>query len=233
MAQYRLHHWRRAIEDYSQAIKRGSTDSDIWEYRGHCYAELGRWAEAEADFSKGIELTPAEARLWDKKATVQLLAGNAEGYRHMTRKLVIRFGQTKDPYTANLVARACVRNAKDSADRGLAVTLARKALGQKPTDLDYLHTLAAALYRSERFQESLQHFDELLKHKGHPGTPETWCFLAMIHHRLGHAAEAQKWLHKVQGFPDQNLKNHDWSDRAFLKQLRAEAERLLKEPVKK
>jgi WD40 repeat protein/Flp pilus assembly protein TadD len=231
-ARYRLGHWSKAIGDYSEGIKRGSKDIDIWQFRGLCYAELGRWAEAEADLSKAIELKPDEARLWDRKAMVCLLAGNAEGYRQMTRKLVERFGQTRDPDTANIVAWACIRSSTDRTDRDLALALARKASTAKPENLDYLQTLAAALYRAGRFQDALQHFNHLPKHKGHPAAPESWCFLAMTHHHLGHAAEAQRWLKKAQGLADQSLKNRDWSDRAFLKLLCLEAEALLKKPVK-
>jgi tetratricopeptide (TPR) repeat protein len=239
LAYLQLKRWDKALDDYTEAINLGSELPEswadrigLWQSRALCYAELGRWAEAEADFSKAIELEPNDARLWDRKAMVCLLAGNAEGYRQMTRKLVERFGQTKDQDTANVVAWACIRSSKDRTDRDLALALARKASTAKPENLDYLHTLAAALYRAERFQDALQHFNDLLKHQGHPAAPESCCFLAMVHHRLGHAAEAQIWLKKAQGLADQSLKNRDWSDRAFLKLLRLEAETLLNKPVK-
>ena len=47
----------------------------FWDHRGACYAELGRFAEAIADFSKEIELKPDDAVLWRLRARTQETAG--------------------------------------------------------------------------------------------------------------------------------------------------------------
>ena len=67
----------------------------------------------------------------------------------------------------------------------------------------------------------------------------TGYFLAMAHHKLGHDAEAEKWLVNATEWSDKVLSEHEegtstlpWNRRLTLKLLREEAEGLMiEEPV--
>ena len=50
----------------------------------------------------------------------------------------------------------------------------------------------AALYRAGRYEESVQCFERAVQL--HRPRAWDWCFLAMAHHRLGHAREARRCL---------------------------------------
>jgi tetratricopeptide (TPR) repeat protein len=105
-----------------------------------------------------------------------------------------------------------------------------------PNNYDYLHTLGAALYRAGRFKESIEKLEHAIKVQGGLGGASAWLFLAMAHHRLGHAGEAAKWLGKaVRWIDSETQKDRNglaaaalpWDQRLELKLLRSEAEALL------
>jgi tetratricopeptide (TPR) repeat protein len=99
-----------------------------------------------------------------------------------------------------------------------------------------LNTLGAALYRAGKFNAAVQRLNKAIKEEGKGGTAWDWLFLAMAHHRLGHAAEAKQWLAKaVQWIEKASNPKPDkaagtplpWDQRLELKVLRREAEELI------
>ena len=120
------------------------------------------------------------------------------------------------------------------ADFAEPLRLAEKSVASR-RDYPSLKTLAAALYRAKRYEDSIKKFDEAIKVHGQGGTAADWLFLAMAHHHLGHMDEANKWLTKAQQWLDHT---HDigpvvtslpWDEHLELKLIRAEAEALMKE----
>ena len=64
-----------------------------------------------------------------------------------------------------------------------------------------------------------------------------WYFLAMAHHKLGHEAEAEKWLDKANEWTDKVIRENEegtttlaWNRRLTLKLLRTEAEGMIELP---
>jgi tetratricopeptide (TPR) repeat protein len=85
------------------------------------------------------------------------------------------------------------------AERSQALEWAEKivARGENLTSLVYL---GATLYRAGRFDEAVERLEAGDKKAGSAVSAmrhQAWCFLAMAHHRLGHAAEARRWLDKA------------------------------------
>jgi hypothetical protein len=100
----------------------------------------------------------------------------------------------------------------------------------------YLGTLGAALYRAERFDDAVRRIEEAIKRQGKGGAPQDWLFLAMAHHRLGHAPQARKWLDQTiraieQADPKQPAPAASWSDRIEIQLLRREAQALIDRPA--
>jgi tetratricopeptide (TPR) repeat protein len=114
--------------------------------------------------------------------------------------------------------------------------MAEMAFPSHPRTDDYAMTLAAALYRANRFGEAIQRLNEV-----NAGLPQaatkttayspayTWFFLAMAHHRLGHREEARRWLDKAIQRTEQETRNESlhWNRRVTLQLLRREAEELV------
>jgi tetratricopeptide (TPR) repeat protein len=102
--------------------------------------------------------------------------------------------------------------------------------------------VGAILYRAQRFPEALKHLQSA-QGKANPQNSTSaayvWYFRAMTHYRLGQKEEARKLLDKAnaqaeQELPgiDQDAQTQKWIRRLTLQLLRAEAEKLLREPPK-
>jgi hypothetical protein len=105
------------------------------------------------------------------------------------------------------------------------------------------------LYRAGRFEEAVTRLTEAAELTCHPyrtNVQHTWYFLAMAHHRLGHADEARRWLDKGLRGTEEALKSPgetpgksgnaagvlspNWNRRLTLQLLRREAEQLIQGP---
>jgi tetratricopeptide (TPR) repeat protein len=128
--------------------------------------------------------------------------GDQVAWRRANESVLERFGGTTEPFTARLVAGLCVQAADGAANMDALVRLAKLALegntvpSMKPS---YLNTMGAALYRAGRFQEAIPFLDEAVSINGPTGQPLDAAYLAMAHERLGHHAEALRWLEYLRG----------------------------------
>ena len=73
-----------------------------------------------------------------------------------------------------------------------ALSLARRAVDKAPENAAYRNTLGVALYRAGRFAEAVEVLEANAKEE-HANVVHDWLFLAMSHHRLGHAKEAREY----------------------------------------
>jgi WD40 repeat protein/tetratricopeptide (TPR) repeat protein len=121
----------------------------------------------------------------------------------------------------------------------------------------YVTTYGAALYRAERWQKAVEQLKDV--ERTHSSQAETarvtgglsramareaaldQLFLAMAHHRLGHAEEAKQWLEKAEGGVEKALAPRGdesteapllWTYRVELRILRDEARQVLKGPAR-
>src|SRR5262249_52380894 len=162
--------------------------------------DLGRWDEAAKDFSRAIQLSPQEFTSWYRLAYVQLAMGSIDRYRRVCEEMLTRFGRSDDPTTLSNLARALMeaRDGQMNFERSLR-------LGQAAVDKDrnnsYCHfVLGAALYRNGRFAEAIELLREAMKDRSPVGQVLNCydqLFLAMAHHRLGHASQARDLMKEV------------------------------------
>jgi tetratricopeptide (TPR) repeat protein len=68
----------------------------------------------------------------------------------------------------------------------------------KQTRHAWLNTHGAVLYRAGRFPEAVARLHQAVEIHGRGGDFHDWVFLAMAHHRLGQAREAQEWLARAR-----------------------------------
>jgi tetratricopeptide (TPR) repeat protein len=153
--------------------------------------KVGLWREAAPFWAfpgKGEPVEPYDLP-W-----LQLLAGDAAGYRHTCQELVRHLGTSGSVHDRCFVAWAGTLADRSGLDPRQAVSWAEEAAADYPPWQH--HVLGLSLYRAGRFQQAIQALQASLQAGGHAEIM-SWPVLAMAHHRLGHAAEARRWLDKA------------------------------------
>jgi WD40 repeat protein/tRNA A-37 threonylcarbamoyl transferase component Bud32 len=133
--------------------------------------------------------------LQDLRLLLRLAAGDVAGYRAACARFVEHFAG--DANAANSAAWKGVLVSDAVVDPERLVQLAQIAVASDPRSWAYLNTLGAALYRAGRFQEAVKKLSDAMEVRNKEGNAWDWLFLAMAHHRLGHAREAREWLNKA------------------------------------
>jgi tetratricopeptide (TPR) repeat protein len=194
--------WDRAEAAYAEAARARPFNRLVREALARFHVERGHLDRAAATLDEAVRLMPDDAELRRQLGLVLLVSGDRMGWRRVIAELRDRFPATSDPATANLVARACVWGPDAVADPGVPVRLAEAAVrGAAERDkAACLNTLGATFYRAGRHVEALRRLDEAVQLQGEAGGPADWAFLAMAHHRLGHQAEARRWLDRLRGY---------------------------------
>jgi WD40 repeat protein/serine/threonine protein kinase len=223
-------HWTAALFHFEKALALGDKEETLWQERGDAYANLGMWKSALEDFQKQLA-GHDQLELARKKAYILLAEGQEQEYRRLVAKLLKEYAGTVETTVANLVAWQCALLSEGVGDWRPVEELAKRAAESKISDGNYLNTYGAVLYRAGRHQEAIQTLTSSIKNNGPEGDVTDWIFLAMAHHRLGHADEANKWLAKAVRWCEshrENLAKDDWIRRLEVERLRSEAEKLIK-----
>jgi tetratricopeptide (TPR) repeat protein len=176
-------------EAFAAAARQRPEDARLWLERGRAYARQGRWDSARAAYATLIEKRfPAD---WFEFACVQLLAGDADGYRQVYHRMVDRFGNSPDPFTGYMLARTWALAPEAAADPGQALHWAEDFVEERPRTAWSQHVLAAVQYRAAQVDQASGRVDESLRWTW-GGHFQNWALLALIRHRLGQDDEAQK-----------------------------------------
>ena len=88
-----LGEYRRAIEDYDQALRLNPGYADAYNNRGSAYNNLGEHRRAIEDYGQALRLEPGDAGAYNNRAwTLYLLGRNAEALWDADRSLLLRPG---------------------------------------------------------------------------------------------------------------------------------------------
>jgi tetratricopeptide (TPR) repeat protein len=228
-----LEQYDEAIADFSEAIRQQPDRNTNWFHRAEAYAEQSRWREAADDFSRATLYEPVG---WYRSALARL-AHDVAGYRATCTRMLKYRAQMGNPDALHWLAWTCALAPDAIPDLSVAVSLAAEAVESDPESIANRAALGAILYRAARFEEAVERLTEADKLTEEPDTAATsspaynWYFLAMAHHKLGHDAEAKKWLNKANDWTDKALAEHEegtatvaWNRRLTLKLFREEAE---------
>src|SRR5262249_26815589 len=219
---------------------------------GYLLAGLGKRAESEAAYRQALAILeklaadfPAvpqyrqDVAVWNEYASVLLLDRNDDGYREVCKRVLERFGKTKEAEEKYLVARILSLAPNQVADPRETIKRVQEVVDQKSEQGWYRHTLAVACYRADRFEEAVGQCEQSMKRDPDwGGHVVNWLLLAMAHQRRGHAKEAQEWLDKAVQWIDKasegkkekriDLPVLSWSDSLEVQLLLREADGLLK-----
>ena len=179
------------------------------------HARLGHWAAAASDLDAAFKLSPLfpdwlglyfrrlqtdhpPSDRFDPERLIlyHLRAGDLGGYRASCSSLRQLVPRDADPGVELFVVYLLTLGPDGSDDRAEPVRLAERAIAAltKEEAARAQRYLGAALYRAGRYAEAVPRLEENCHRGGRDGGPWDWAFLAMAHHRLGHASEARHWL---------------------------------------
>jgi eukaryotic-like serine/threonine-protein kinase len=207
--------------------------------RGETCVRAGRMEEAAAAFARSLDLGALDPDTWQQAALAALAAGKLEDYRSISRRLLERFGATRDLSRFNLIAWTCALGPLAIDDlAGLAGRLERM-MGSGPKEHEALNTVGALLYRAGEPRRAVQVLEEARAIEPRGGTMDDWLFLAMAYHGLGRREDATRALEKGKALararldppPVDPFTGHSyfpWFNRVSLELLVKEAEDLLK-----
>jgi WD40 repeat protein/Flp pilus assembly protein TadD len=199
-------HWRQAIEaanarqwfaavfHLDRLLRNDPENPEAHRRRGDARAEQGQWLPAAADFAAASERQRDNARHRRQHAWTLLAAGDPQGYRRTCAWMLKDLGDKPTASTVTAIALTSTLTADSGIDPRRLVELAEQAVSSDRKSAAYQETLGAALYRAGRYDDAAKRLAEAVELHGNGGTAWTKLFLAMAHHRAGHAEEARRRL---------------------------------------
>jgi len=161
---------------------------------GDAEASAGHWDAAAAALARAVAQGADDPLIWQRHLLLRLHASDIAGYRAGCAALVSRFKGDNRPGFVEPVAWACALGPEALADwRSLARAI-EAAVKQRPENPELRKTLGVALVRAGRPRQAIAALEESIRVNGHGGNAFDWLFLALAHHRLGHAKEASTAL---------------------------------------
>ena len=167
------------------------------------------------------------------RAVVCLARNDEEGFRQASKALADLAVRGSDRHAAQLAVQVFVLTPDSAIDARQALEWAKQILDAGPQNGLRPGLLGCALYRAGRYEEAAQTLKEAFDAYGeyHAKTgmhAYGHLFLAMAHHRLGHAKEARDWLNRaVQIIDSRQGAAAYWPNSVLLERLRQEAEALV------
>jgi tetratricopeptide (TPR) repeat protein len=160
---------------------------------------LGRREDALRSIEAAIAANPQHAWNQYQQALIRLRLGDVDEYRAVCAAMLARFEGSDVPGAAWRTVEASVLLPAAVREPERIVQLGRQAVRLNPSCIAR-HTLGAALYRADRFEESLAEFDAARQLCRRGGTAWDFLFLAMANHRLSRHEEAYFWLDEAHSW---------------------------------
>jgi tetratricopeptide (TPR) repeat protein len=201
----------KALDEAEAYLARPS----VVEYRnGRFHISRERPETALAAITRAIERQPKNLLLHYGRMLLLLASGDRTALRRACSDLLEQFRGTTDIGAAVNVATFCVLGGDAVADHEAVVRLAEFAVNSVPTEFKggFMTTLGGALYRAGRFEESIRRLEEGTRLRQGQSAARDWAFLALAHHRLGHRAEARRWLDRLRADRANEVPGAFWNE---------------------
>jgi tetratricopeptide (TPR) repeat protein len=154
-----------------------------------------------------------------------------------------QFGRAEEPAAAERIAWTCALAPGAVKEWDEPVKLAELAFRNGPDEMRHGDAtgLGAVLYRAGRFVDAVEclqranaAWQEAAVKPTYSSPAYAWLFLAMAHHRQGHAEEARRCLQDGTALADRELQTPvSWNRKLTLELLRGEATAMLGPAEKK
>jgi len=184
-----------------------------------------------------IEKKPGDPNLRHRLAVALLLTNDRAGYRRACAATVQQFGRST-ARTLGEAGRSCLISPEALDDLSVPRRLAELAEDRQTRPHWWLYVQGLAHYRACQYEQAVECLTKSMEvGRTWKAVALNWPVLAMAHHRLGHAAEARRYLakaHDTRGDSARGIKRGevmssqaDWFDRAEFQFLLREAEELI------
>jgi tetratricopeptide (TPR) repeat protein len=230
-------------EEFEKLQPMGDVAREGFVLRGLANASLNRLEPAVADYQRFL-IDPDVSLLFRYQYAMLLLAtGRLGEYRAAVERLHDRFGREQNPSQILPVLQAARLADGAVADYEPLVQIAAKLVEANNDKFPFVRTHGHLLYRAGRYREAVNRLEEAfaLGKQTHPFLILDGFFLAMAHHRLGHAEAARDRLARTEQAMDKLMADpkvdaifaavkaqNNWANRLVAELVRAEAEALIR-----
>jgi Flp pilus assembly protein TadD len=228
----RLGQHQQSRADIAMAIEKGADDPSLLYPFGVDSARDGRWDQAAAVFSRVRRTTTVSLQAWVTMALTTLKASDSRAYPALCRTLWDHSNSLRaEAMNLNNIAWCCAVGPGALDDYRPVIDGLEAAVAQTPASPGarrhvFLNTLGAVLYRAGKFAVAIDRLEQGMTGDPTASLAQDHVFLAMAHQRLGHRAEAERWLAKVPKSSAPGSAGSFW-DAVEIGLLRGEAEAVI------
>ncbi len=181
------------------AVVAESQSAGLLAARGTLLARTGHWKEAAADFGKAIEFEPDKREHYHSLAPLLVERGDLDSYRQHCQRELAQFRQTKEPNTAEQMAKDCLILPDSGVEPAVVGAWADTAVAAGTNHWAWPHfqfIKGFAEYRHGAFANAVEWMHETLASEGEKAwrDAEAYAVLAMAQQQLSQAGEARAAL---------------------------------------
>jgi tetratricopeptide (TPR) repeat protein len=204
----------QTVAQTTRAIETNPDDAEAHHQRGHALYRLKRYGEAIADFTVALKASPNNAHLLASRGYAAARLNRLdEAIADCEEVLRLKpHGDDRESLAplCNNLAWALATGPASTRNPARALNLAWHAVELTPDQASSLKTLGVAQYRTGQFAEAIASLEKSLSAGTGESDASDLFFLAMAHHRLGHADQARdcfdravRWWGEHQTVPAQ------------------------------
>lgn len=215
-------------------------NSSLLRARGMYLARTTQWKQAAADFSRIVDMEPANHEAYHALAAAYIQAGELVAYEDLRKQIHEHFGSsTNDPHIAERMAKDCLVLPPDPVDLDTDANLANAAVGFSPIAAAnpwFQYCKGLAEYRLGHFADSERWMQKVMlkMNEGSTRDVEAYMVLAMSQWRLHHPEQARNSLAEgaalaARRLPPESTRDvgDSWIDWVFAHALWREAAELI------
>jgi serine/threonine protein kinase/tetratricopeptide (TPR) repeat protein len=161
-------------------------------HRGVVCIALKQWGQAAADFCRASEVEQKNHDWWYAYAACRLAIGDLADYRKARAGIITNFRHFDKP---DVVRHVCYISAAVPATPDEAMALLEMAKFATAATPNNPRVRGAISYRAGRYEAAIADLERSAL--VYPRRAWDWLFLAMAHHKLGHAEQAQRSFHNA------------------------------------
>jgi len=226
-------------DQYGEAEKIAIQVSDpssvaILNVLGIIHGRRGEWPAAIRNFTRVVELMPADHDAYHSLSPLLAQSGDQDAYHRLCGQILGQFARTSDPAIAERMARDCLILPPHAAELGTIGKMVDTAVAAGPNHQfwDYFQFVKGlSEYRQGHFADAAGWLQKVAAHESDPNrTVEAYMVLAMSQRQLNQAAEARVTLARGLKIADARLGkpgSPQWNDQIAAQMLMREARALI------
>jgi len=206
----------------------------IFNVIGDQHGRHEEWQAAITNFTKSVQVNPTNNIGFHGLAPLLVVTGQREAYSKLCSQILLHFGTTTDPVTAERMAKDCMILPPREDSLPTLAHMADIAVSPGPTDSDWPYfQLVKGLceYRQSHFAAAVEPLQMVINRGGEPTRAAVaYCLLAMAQHAQGQLEKANATLAIARNFVQDRLEKYqgpNWNDRIIAQTLLQEAEALV------